>query len=218
MQIKPFEKRVVPSIFGKAAGSWVFIPFRRSPINNDCSIAGQGGSRNIKLWISRRGNSRHDVWVWLEARYWLPFWGCFPWNNKKQAMKQVQGVIRNFSGWKFAMKSEECNYHDIIFKQCHHHIWKRYTGYLVGIPNNLTVAISSRVFSPLSPCEERGNAQLLKNTLRRACKSLSELRDNSTWESRQALQRTEAIEKKSADRTGDVNMEYRISMDQIEAV
>lgn len=90
MQIKPFEKRVVPSIFGKAAGSWVFIPFRRSPINNDCSIAGQGGSRNIKLWISRRGNSRHDVWVWLEARYWLPFWGCFPWNNKKQAMKQVQ--------------------------------------------------------------------------------------------------------------------------------
>jgi len=49
MQIIPFEKRVVPSNFGKAAGSWVFIPFRRSPINNDCSIAGQGGSRNIKL-------------------------------------------------------------------------------------------------------------------------------------------------------------------------
>ncbi len=28
---------------------------RRSPINNECSIVGQGGSRNIKLWISRRG-------------------------------------------------------------------------------------------------------------------------------------------------------------------
>ena len=37
--------------FGRGGTS---ILSRRSPINNECSIVGQGGSRNIKLWISRR--------------------------------------------------------------------------------------------------------------------------------------------------------------------